>query len=110
MIQIFKKHGKEGQERRRRIKESKDVVVCLRSMQTSFYDGKLVPAENFKPSDYPNSLYTNIYGDEYLVLLECNVPKAEFVELFRDKDIFISKKYEDLDGTITQTPFKLYWY
>ena len=106
----FSLWGKEGQDRRRRIKESRDVVVCFRYMYASskFFDGQLVPPSEFKAEDYPNALYTNIYGDMYLVIPNCDVSKADFIEMFRNKDLFIAKKYEDLDGTIAQTKFKLY--
>lgn len=108
-IKIFNICDKEGQERRRRIKESRDVIICFRTaLQSKFYDAKLVPKEEFDAKNYPNALCTNIYGDMYLVIFDCEFSKSEFVDMFKNKDIFISRKYEDLDGHIAQTSFKLY--
>lgn len=117
---IFSIWGKEGQERRKRIRESRDAIICIRSnLQSQFYDAKLVPTEEFKPEDYPKALCTNIYGDMWLVMLEyfdCDPvdtemvrkAKKEFAIAFQNKDVFISKKYEDLDGQTAQTKFMLY--
>ena len=106
---IFNNWGKEGQERRRRIKESRDVIIFIRTnLQSKFYEAKLVPPDEFKPEDYPNALCTNIYGDMCLVMFDCEYTKREFAILFQNKDVFISKKYKDLDGQIAQTKFTLY--
>ena len=108
MIKIFGKIGKEGQERRRRIRESKDVIVCVRSLTTEFFEGRLVDNEDFNASDYKDALCTNFYGNQWLVLYDCPLSKKVFFKYFYDKDVFISKVYKDLDGKESQTPFSLY--
>lgn len=123
---IFNTWGKEGQERRKRIKESRDAIICIRTnLQSKFYEAKLVPPSEFKAEDYPNALCTNIYGDMCLVMLNYfdfdsgtgdkevvekikKAAKKEFAIMFQNKDVFISKKYKDLDGQIAQTKFVLY--
>jgi len=106
---VFNIWGKEGQERRKRIKESREAIICFRTtLQSKFYEAKLVPPEEFDFNNYPNALCTNIYGNMYLVILDCEFSKKEFVDMFNNKDIFIAKLYKDLDGRTTQTSFTLY--
>ena len=110
MIKIFRRDGKEGRERRKRIEESRDAIICIRSFYPEFYKARLVPVDEFKKEDYldEDTLITNIYGDMYLVMFNCPLTVPEFVEYFRDRDIFIAKKYEDLDGKLAQSHFELY--
>ena len=125
-IKIFSNWGKEGQERKKRIRESRDVIICIRTnLQPKFYEAKLVPPSEFKAEDYPNALCTNIYGDMHLVMFDyfdfnydtdskediemiTRAAKKEFGDMFENKDVFISKKYEDLDGRTAQTQFMRY--
>ncbi len=106
MIRIFNSDDKE---RRKRIKESQDILVSL-PYRSFFLKGKMIPLKVFEKhlSEYKDDIRVGI-GDDMIILVgyKYNPDRYnDFIEALQLKKVYYSKLYKDLDGKITQTSFK----
>ena len=91
--------------RRKRIKESRKYIFyvdgfCQKAIR--------VPEKEFKREDYAGVIFYQ-YGNDYFVFPEWTYTVNSyqfFTQMVKEDCVLYATLYEDLDGTIAQTPFK----
>lgn len=107
-VKIFDRHNiEQRKERRRRIRNSRKILVNFR-FDGIWQTALKLPSCEFDKEKYKGVIYFD-YGGEFIVFPDWKYTPKDylyFIKNLQNDQIFYAILYEDLDGIITQTHFR----